>query len=159
MVTRKKQNKMADEQNIKLQNAIIEKWSSKVIQSLKSEVGSMFPPKGKNMVQKNTKGFITTPKNYKAHKQPISGFVMREPGLKNSIKAKLFKHGSPEIEGISITFARHGIFILKGAGPGDRTPIDWINPTLDREFPKLADQIGEINADAILKTTADKLKK
>ena len=50
------------------------------------------------------------------------------------------------------------IFALKGKGPGTRQPKDWVFPVLDRHLPELADKIGEINADAILRSTVEKLK-
>ncbi|MBN2640009.1 MAG: hypothetical protein JXR65_13085, partial [Bacteroidales bacterium] len=77
-----------------------------------------------------------------------------DPRLKDSIRVKNFKHDHVEIDGVSITFARQGVFVAKGAGPGTRQPKDWINPVLDKEVPELADKLGELGADLALKETA-----
>ncbi len=77
-----------------------------------------------------------------------------DPRLKSSIRVRNFKHDRVEIDGVSITFARQGVFVAKGAGPGTRQPKDWINPVLDKEVPELADKLGELGADLALKETA-----
>jgi hypothetical protein len=99
------------------------------------------------MVEAKEKGI----KSFVDRKPPEKNDTANEPKLRTTIKSKSFKHTSIEIDGVSFTFARQGIFVMKGVGKGDRTPQDWVNPVLDKMVPELADKIGEINADAIIK--------
>ncbi|MCW0483491.1 hypothetical protein [Gaoshiqia sediminis] len=151
-----------DNKVIQIQNKLVEQWTPKVIRGLKSNATSMFP-RGKSFVLRNKGQNTNVIKGVEdARKKGIKSFVTRttknEPNLSDSVRSKLFRHYGEEIDGVSFTFARHGIFVLKGKGPGTRQPKDWVFPVLDRHLPELADKIGEINADAILRSTVEKLK-
>jgi len=151
------------ENNVILQqNKIVEQWTPKVIRGMKANATTMFPH-GKSFVLRNNGQNPNLIKGVEgARKKGIKSFVTRskenEPNLRDSVRSKLFRHYGKEIDGVSFTFARHGIFALKGKGPGTRQPKDWVFPVLDRHLPELADKIGEINADAILRSTVEKLK-
>jgi hypothetical protein len=109
-----------------------------------------------------------------------TGAKLRKEGkLVNSIKPST-KQTLGEIDTISFSFERHGIFVHKGVGRGykmnkgtglvirtakkrepnarvkDRIAVEWFNPVIDLNAPRLADQIAEINANAVL--NASKLR-
>lgn len=148
---------MTEEEKIRKQNELVQKWSAKVSRSLKSNVGSMFHS-NRSKKRVYTLSDIQTQVRNRVHKlSDLQSKVIRKPDdprLQGSIRAKTFKHDHVEIDGVSITYTRHGVFVAKGAGPGTRQPKDWINPVLDKEVPQLADKIGELGADLILKETA-----
>lgn len=105
-------------------------------------------------------------------------FVIRDGGkqtekkLAASIMSKVGKEfGLANYVGFS--FERHGVFVHKGVGRGyesngngfvtrtaryparvrERIAVEWFNPVLDRNIPKLADEIANINADAAVNAT------
>ena len=104
-----------------------------------------------------------------------TGAKLRQEGkLVNSIKPST-KRTLGEIDTISFSFERHGIFVHKGVGRGwemsgklvrrtakgpmkggGRNAVEWFNPVIDLNAPRLADQIAEINANAVL--NASKLR-
>ncbi|HSO89411.1 MAG TPA: hypothetical protein VLQ91_22855 [Draconibacterium sp.] len=104
-----------------------------------------------------------------------TGSKQRQEGkLVNSIKPST-KQSFGEIDTISFSFERHGIFVHKGVGRGwemtgklvsrtakgkiqngGRNVVEWFNPVIDRHAPDLADQIAVVNADAVV--NAAKLK-
>lgn len=139
------------------QNMIIKQWGAEVVRDLRSNVGMMFRhPKLKSNVIKNRNDI---PPKVPMQSMIIKGSSLSQVSLRDSLRDKYFKHEKTDaIDGVSITFARHGIFVLKGAGKGKRTPKDWLNPTLDRKIPELADKIGEVNADEVLEIMVKKLK-
>jgi hypothetical protein len=109
-------------------------------------------------------------------------FIMRGTGAKRRQEGKLVNSIKPstkqsygEIDTISFSFERHGIFVHKGVGRGwemtgklvrrtakskmkngSRNVVEWFNPVIDRNAPELADQIAIVNADAVV--NAAKLK-
>jgi len=106
-------------------------------------------------------------------------FIIRGTGAKQRQEGKLVNSIKPstkqtygEIDTISFSFERHGIFVHKGVGRGwemtgklvnrtakgkmkngGRNSVEWFNPVIDRNAPILADRIAEVNADAILNAT------
>ena len=109
-------------------------------------------------------------------------FIMRGSGSKRRQEGKLVNSIKPstrqsygEIDTISFSFERHGIFLHKGVGRGwemtgkvvrrtakgkmengGRNVVEWFNPVIDKNVPDLADQIATVNADAVV--NAAKLK-
>lgn len=109
-------------------------------------------------------------------------FIMRGSGSKRRQEGKLVNSIKPstrqsygEIDTISFSFERHGIFLHKGVGRGwemtgkvvrrtakgkmengGRNAVEWFNPVIDKNVPDLADQIATVNADAVV--NAAKLK-
>lgn len=88
----------------------------------------------------------------------------KEFKLSASIRSKTREHDG-EIDVITYQFERHGVFVHKGVGRGypikgsmiiktpsgkSRVAVEWFNPILDDEMPKLANMIATINADAVL---------
>lgn len=86
--------------------------------------------------------------------------------LAASIRSKTREH-SGEIDSVTFSFERHGVFVHKGVGRGypirgrgtiknpsgkTRYAVEWFNPILDQTMPELANRIAEINADAVLNT-------
>lgn len=100
--------------------------------------------------------------------------------LARSLKTK-FKSSYGEVERVSYSFLRHGIFFQKGVGKGYilegnvlrrgsrdgnrivtsasqlrghilRSPKDWSNRILDSEVQVLADQLVQIKSDAVVDT-------
>jgi len=86
--------------------------------------------------------------------------------LAASIRSKT-RENLGEIDTITFSFERHGVFVHKGVSRGypirgggsiknpsgkSRVAIEWFNPVLDKDFPELANRIAEINADAVLNT-------
>ena len=120
------------ENNVILQqNKIVEQWTPKVIRGMKANATTMFPH-GKSFVLRNNGQNPNLIKGVEgARKKGIKSFVTRskenEPNLRDSVRSKLFRHYGKEIDGVSFTFARHGIFALKGKGPGTRHRITSYN--------------------------------
>lgn len=105
-----------------------------------------------------------------------TGSKQRQEGkLVNSIKPST-KQSYGEIDTISFSFERHGIFVHKGVGRGwemtgklvrrtakgkmeggGRNVVEWFNPVIDRHAPDLADQIAVVNADAVVNATKLKI--
>ena len=84
--------------------------------------------------------------------------------LAASIRSKTREHFG-ELDTITFSFERHGVFVHKGVGRGypikgrgfiknpsgkTRVAVEWFNPVLDQTMPELANRIAEINADAVL---------
>lgn len=110
-------------------------------------------------------------------------FVIRGKGSKQRKEEKLVNSLRPstkqhygEIDTISFSFERHGIFLHKGVGRGwemsgklvtrtatgkmkggGRNVVEWFNPVIERNAPVLADQIAEVNADAVVNATKLKI--
>ena len=106
-------------------------------------------------------------------------FIIRGTGSKQRQEGKLVNSIKPstkqtygEIDTISFSFERHGIFVHKGVGRGwemkgklvtrtakgkmkngGRNVVEWFNPVIDRNAPELADQIALVNADVVLNAT------
>ena len=106
--------------------------------------------------------------------------VMRGKGSKRRQELKLAasirsktREMYGEIDTITFSFERHGVFVHKGVGRGypiggsgviknssgrGRVPVEWFNPILDQHMPELANRIAEINADAALNTARAKIR-
>lgn len=143
-----------DNEGVRKQNAVVRNWIPGVNRELRSSA-SWFQF-GK------TEPFITRGKGAKQR---------QEGKLVNSIKPST-KQSFGEIDTISFSFERHGIFVHKGVGRGweksgpvvvrtakgkmtggGRNVVEWFNPVIDRNAPELADRIAEVNADAVLNAT------
>lgn len=140
------------------QNSIVNRWIPGVNKELRSSA-SWFQ-NGK------TEPFITRG----------TGSKQRQEGkLVNSIRPST-KQTYGEIDTITFSFERHGIFVHKGVGRGwkmngklvsrtakgemkngGRNAVEWFNPIIDRNAPILADQIATVNADAVLNATKLKI--
>ena len=154
---------MENKQRIALQNKFIKQWGSRVKRDIKSTVASMFPHNVEDETNDNNESLVMSKPAAKTNQH--ESFVIKNVNqindrisLHESIRDKYFKHGGEEIDMLTITFSRHGIFVLKGVGKGTRVPKDFLNPTLDKEFPVLADKIGELNADGLLEVMLKKIK-
>jgi hypothetical protein len=103
-------------------------------------------------------------------------FITRGTGAKMRQEGKLVNSINPstrqtmgEIDTISFSFERHGIFVHKGVGRGwemagklvrrtakgemkngGRNTVEWFNPVIEKNAPALADKIAEVNANAVL---------
>lgn len=110
-------------------------------------------------------------------------FITRGTGAKQRLEGKLVNSIKPstkqtfgEIDTISFSFERHGIFVHKGVGRGwkmsgkfvtrtaqgpvqngGRNSVEWFNPVIDRHAPDLANKIAIVNADAVLNATKLKI--
>ncbi len=102
-------------------------------------------------------------------KNELNRLGIRDTGrLLRSIKGKTKKENGL-IFRVTKEILRHGVFIEKGVGRGypiesvkgnaraiqgasGRTARPWFNPVLDKDFPRLADKVGEHMADAALKS-------
>jgi hypothetical protein len=141
-------------EGVKEQNAVVRRWIPGVNRELRSSAAWFRFGK--------TEPFITRG----------TGSKQRTEGkLVNSIKPSTKQHYG-EIDTISFSFERHGIFVHKGVGRGwemtgklvrrtakgkmqngGRNVVEWFNPVIDRNAPELADQIALVNADAVLNAT------
>ena len=98
--------------------------------------------------------------------------IRKEYKLAASIRSKT-REQFGEIDTITYSFERHGVFVHKGVGRGypirgrgtiknpsgkTRNAIEWFNPVLDQTMPELANRIAEINADAVLNTARVKIR-
>ncbi len=139
---------------VREQNNIVRRWIPQVNRELRSSAAWFRFGK--------TEPFITRG----------TGSKQRQEGkLVNSIKPST-KQSFGEIDTISFSFERHGIFVHKGVGRGwkmngkfvsrtaqgkmqngGRNSVEWFNPVIDRNAPVLADQIAVVNADAVLNAT------
>ena len=140
------------------QNNIVNRWIPKVNKELRSSAAWFQSGK--------TQPFITRG----------TGAKQRQEGkLVNSIKPST-KSSYGEIDTISFSFERHGVFVHKGVGRGwemngkvvtrtakgkmkngGRNAVEWFNPVIDRHAPDLANQIAMVNADAVLNATKLKI--
>ncbi len=114
-------------------------------------------------------------------KRSISRLSMKgKAQLMRSLRLR-FKYEYGEISQLKYEFSRHGVFFHKGVGRGyimqggrvirgskrnpnfkpiqrtgktriPRRPKEWFNPVMDREVPKLADQIASFRADGAAKS-------
>lgn len=157
---------MENQDLINQQNDIIKQWGTKVTRDIKANVTSMFPgSKPQSNIIKNGADVNSFVMRKKPAKNALESFVEKGDiaksvgiSLKDSLRDKYFKHGGEAIDMMTITFARHGIFVLKGVGKGSRVPKDFLNPIIDKEFPVLADKIGELNANELLEVMIKKIK-
>ena len=140
------------------QNNIVNRWIPKVNRELRSSASWFQFGKTQPFIIRGT------------------GAKQRQEGkLVNSIKPST-KQSYGEIDTISFSFERHGIFVHKGVGRGwkmngklvtrtakgkmkngGRNSVEWFNPVIDRNAPVLADQIAKVNADAVLNATKLKI--
>ncbi len=140
------------------QNNIVRRWIPGVNKELRSSAAWFQHGK--------TEPFITRGTGTK---------IRQEGKLVNSIRPST-KQSFGEIDTITFSFERHGIFVHKGVGRGwnmngklvsrtakgkmqngGRNVVEWFNPIIDRNAPVLADQIAEVNADAVLNATKLKI--
>ena len=140
------------------QNNIVNRWIPKVNRELRSSAAWFRFGKTEPFIIRGT------------------GAKQRQEGkLVNSIKPST-KQSYGEIDTISFSFERHGIFVHKGVGRGwkmngklvtrtakgkmqngGRNSVEWFNPVIDRNAPVLANQIAIVNADAVLNATKLKI--
>ena len=141
-------------EDVRKQNALVRQWIPGVNRELRSSASWFKFGKTESFITRGT------------------GAKQRQEGkLVNSIKPST-KQSFGEIDTISFSFERHGIFVHKGVGRGwekkgpmvtrtakgkmsggGRNIVEWFNPVIDRNAPELADQIALINADAVLNAT------
>ena len=134
--------------DVEAQNQVVGKWASMVQRQLRSNASRFTYGK--------------------------SGAIMRPGRTENklvySIKG-ITKKAYGVIDRVTYSFERHGVFVHKGVGRGykmqggmvvrtattpttnPRTSSEWFNPTLEQSLPELADNLAEINADAVLNAT------
>ena len=139
---------ISSELNPEAQNQLAQRWTSMVQQHLRG-AATLFT-KGKD-------GTVQKPgRSEKKLDQSITGRIRKDYGV---------------VDRITFSFERHGVFVHKGVGRGYqmqggmvvrtaksrtteiRQPAEWFNPVLDQALPELAEQLAEINADAVVKAT------
>jgi len=147
-----------DIQGVIKQNQIVYRWIPKVNRQLRSSASWFQFGKTENFIIRGT-----------GSKQRMEGKLV------NSIKPSTKSHYG-EVDTISFSFERHGIFVHKGVGRGwemtgklvtrtakskmkngGRNAVEWFNPVIDINAPILANQIAEVNADAVLNATKLKI--
>jgi len=126
-------------------NDAILQWIPKVRSALKSSARQFKHGKDKPFVIRGMK----------------TGYIRKEGHLSESIKAS-HKAVYGQIDRVSFTFERHGVFVHKGVGRGypiggkanveessgkGRNAVEWFNPELNKYAPELANKLAEINAD------------
>lgn len=131
-------------------NEAILQWVPKVRSALKSSAKRFSHGKEKPFIIRGQK----------------SGNIRQEGHLAESIKAGT-KATYGQIDLVSFTFERHGVFVHKGVGRGypiggkgeikdpsgrGRQPVEWFNPELEKYAPELANRLADINADLALNT-------
>lgn len=100
--------------------------------------------------------------------------VQAGPELRKNLSTRARKDYG-EIFMVGFVFPRHGVFVHKGVGRGwqmqggkvvrvakgeyrgEREPKDWLNSEIEKRLPKLADDIVEIKADAVVNATKVKI--
>ena len=133
------------------QNSIVKNWKNSVYSDLKNSL-RQFRDGKEGMVQRKGR---------------------EEEKVVDSLKS--YTHMFYNLaDGVSFRFERHGVFLHKGVGKGykstngmvtkysknpagSRKPVEWFNPILDKRVPELADQIAEVNADAVVNATRMKI--
>lgn len=143
------------EPNIQKQNAVILAWVPQVRTKLIGSARWFTDGKTEPMVMRG-KG----------------SFRRKELKLAASIRSKT-REMYGEIDTITFSFERHGVFVHKGVGRGypisgggviknpsgrTRVAVEWFNPILDADMPELANRIAEINADAVLNSARALIK-
>lgn len=96
-------------------------------------------------------------------KATIKGMGLDDSGeLYKSIKGKTKGRGG-DVDRITFSMARHGIFAMRGtgrgysmkngkAGSGARPARDFYTPVIDETLPSLATQIAEVDANTVIRT-------
>lgn len=100
--------------------------------------------------------------------------VKAGPPLSSNFKSRA-KKDFGEINMVGFQFPRHGVFVHKGVGRGwkmqggkvvrvatgefrgEREPKDWLNSEIEKRLPKLADDVVELKADAVVNATRIKI--
>lgn len=138
------------------QNQVVRTWTTRVKGMLKQSAGQFVHGK---------EGSATREGSRTEHKL--------RPSLHGTVT---YSHGISD--GSSFKIQRHGVFVHKGVGrgykmqsgmvvrtaksanpdPRPRVPIDWFNHIINAHAPQLADQIGEINADAAINAARMRIK-
>ena len=142
-------------QNIEQQNEVVNQWVPKVRTQLRSSARWFSDGKPESMVLRGKGGLRRVEKK-----------------LAKSIESKT-RINFGAIDTITFNFERHGVFVHKGVGRGfpirgkgiiknpsgkRRIAVEWFNPVLDKNMPKLADSIAEVNADVALNSARAQIK-
>jgi hypothetical protein len=143
------------ENNIQKQNSLVLAWVPMVRTKLISSARWFSDGKTEPMVMRGT-----------------GSKRRQELKLAASIRSKT-RQMYGEIDTITYTFERHGVFVHKGVGRGypisgrgaiknpsgkTRVAVEWFNPVLDQNLPELANRIAEVNADAVLNSARAMIK-
>lgn len=139
---------------IQEQNYAVLKWIPKVRRIIKSNASRLTDGKLQPMVQRGPRS---------------------EKKLAVSIETKT-RRDAGEIDTITFSFERHGVFVHKGVSRGynmsgntvtrtakgpqtkPRVAVEWFNPVLDTYIPELADNLAKLNANAVLNTARVKIR-
>lgn len=142
-------------ENIQKQNAVILAWVPQVRTKLVGSARWFTDGKTEPMVMRG-----------------LGSKRRQELKLAASIRSKT-RQMYGQIDTITFSFERHGVFVHKGVGRGypiggggviknssgrGRVAVEWFNPILDSTMPELANRIAELNADAALNTARAKIR-
>lgn len=141
---------MSKELDIGKYNAVINNFKTNVRRAGKANISSMM------------------------HRSSVIRSVKAGPLLGQNLTTRVRKD-LDEIFMVGFQFPRHGVFIHKGVGRGwqmnggtvqrvakseyrgEREPKDWLNSEIEKRLPKLADEIVELKADAVVNATRMKI--
>jgi hypothetical protein len=80
-----------------------------------------------------------------------NSFKAREEKLKVSLRHRVFARPQGLPERVRFNYAYHGFFVERGLGPGNRLPVRWLTPVVEKQVAELGDMTARSIADATLK--------
>ena len=157
--------------SILAQNALLQKWSSMVVRKLKCSAGQFTHGKIEGMV---IRGKGASQHQEAKLKDNIGYKLHKNYGLVEGVGIKFERHGVFVHKGVGRGYIVMNGTVIRGyrnsdaakktgkdqnrrivektatSGDINRKPVDWFNPVLEPNVEKLADELAELTANAVL---------
>ena len=138
----------------------------KDLRKLQTEVARLLASNVRSLTNKGKAALLKKIRTRKGRKGVDKSGIEYEKILAEDIRGiQKWAKGKQELNSISFTFQRHGVFLQKGVGRGNsikrgnrkRVAKDWFNTTLNAYEMLFADKIMENYADAVINFTNSKI--